>query len=324
MCGGRFVGGPDARNSLGTLTLIVAPSTVWLLWVGHFFTTSFSILFVLLAMALQGGSLAFLVAAALSDPGVLPKQDGTRWDDRTKVLRTKKPAKMYDVLVRGFRYKLKYCETCHIYRPPRCVHCSVCEHCIERFDHHCVWVGNCIGKRNYWMFYSFLTVTSLLNSYTLATSLVFLLIRHQEFKDFEDLDESAALAKVVLTCPVPVGLVCYCICSTWFIVGLWIYHNYLICLNQTTYEQLKEAYPNTNKNPFNRGIIGNYNELLFSRVRPRYAEGGGGATSWPDAALTPPSSMESLEGGSAPTTARSTAPTTARSEPMAMQKKLLG
>ncbi len=51
--------------------------------------------------------------------------------------------------IKGVRYKVKFCRTCLIVRAPGISHCKICNSCIERYDHHCPWVGNCIGKNNY-------------------------------------------------------------------------------------------------------------------------------------------------------------------------------
>ena len=87
----------------------------------------------------------FFLKILFTDPGALPTNCLSPKEFENVV--TKSQKKLY--YTDGFRYRLKFCKTCHIIRPPGVSHCKVCNICVEKFDHHCPWVGNCIGKNNY-------------------------------------------------------------------------------------------------------------------------------------------------------------------------------
>jgi hypothetical protein len=57
--------------------------------------------------------------------------------------------------------KMSYCHTCQHLRPPRSFHCSQCGVCVEVHDHHCPWVGTCVGYRNVKYFIAFLFWTGM-------------------------------------------------------------------------------------------------------------------------------------------------------------------
>ncbi|VDO89545.1 unnamed protein product [Schistosoma curassoni] len=54
----------------------------------------------------------------------------------------------------------RFCTTCFIRKPLRSKHCSTCDRCVARFDHHCPWIYNCVGMKNHFYFIIYLLSTS--------------------------------------------------------------------------------------------------------------------------------------------------------------------
>lgn len=98
--------------------------------------------------------MALLFLTSAQDPGIIPRnlhppEEEFRHDSSDDIRGRQTPSlqlpRVKEETVNGHTVNVKYCDTCMLYRPPRCSHCSICNNCVERFDHHCPWVGQCVG-----------------------------------------------------------------------------------------------------------------------------------------------------------------------------------
>jgi len=219
----------------------------------------------LLAMAVE----VCLLQTALCDPGIIPRL-GTQYDGRLKEWRLKEPPRVVDCSLNTYAIRVKFCATCNVYRPPRAVHCKTCDNCVERFDHHCPWVGTCIGKRNYRWFLGFVSTCASLCIFTMAVIIDILRAKMepQVLSDGTHEVQEDKLA-VMMGDPAATFLIFYTFFAGLFTASLTAFHTYLVVFNMTTYEALMSV--NMHGNPYTLGALGNLLQA-FARPRPGYLD----------------------------------------------------
>lgn len=166
-----------------------------------------------------------------------------------------------DYQINGYTVTVKWCTTCNHYRPPRCSHCAVCDSCVDKFDHHCPWVGTCIGRRNYRYFLTFVYTTALLDLWVFGWSLANLITNSQR--------NGWSFGDAIADQPASLAMMIYSFLAIWFIGGLTGLHCFLCSSNQTTYEHFRSRYSGM-ANPYNVGCCGNVHEVFCMPMPPRH------------------------------------------------------
>ncbi|QDZ19534.1 palmitoyltransferase [Chloropicon primus] len=130
--------------------------------------------------------------------------------------------------------------------PLRTKYCKRCEAYVLRHDHHCPFLGGCIGLGNHRTFYLFLLAQNVLCAYAGGLNSQCFVSRQAQ-GDWVVANGLPILVALVITATLLV------------LAPLFAFHTYLVLANVTTYEVLArekiwylEAYP-PGVNPFDRG-----------------------------------------------------------------------
>ncbi|PKA55643.1 putative S-acyltransferase [Apostasia shenzhenica] len=140
------------------------------------------------------------------------------------------------------------CLYCNVIQPPRSKHCHDCDKCVLQFDHHCIWLGTCIGKGNHCRFWWYIFAETILCTWT---SVLYVTLLRSNVMN--------AWWKVMIGVMLLIGLfMCFI-----FLLLLLLFHSFLVLTNQTTYELVRRrrilylrGIPERVR-PFSKGICRN-------------------------------------------------------------------
>ena len=260
---GNLILGPSSfRPTMLSLIALSVPIFLFLFFISNFLSKKISFFIPLIIIILYIITVALLIIASFCDPGII-----LNFPLEKRIIEDRKESKIFQL---GYIKNYKYCETCSIMRPSRSTHCGDCNNCVEKFDHHCPWIGTCVGKRNYKYFYFFLFFLNFLICLVIIFSLYYLIKRITELvKENNLLEESKKIKNIISYSLTEVIMSLYIIIYEAlvmiFVTGLFFYHTKLVLRNITTKEDIKKFWENPQGNPyFRRDKKINIKNSLFS------------------------------------------------------------
>lgn len=253
-CGGRFKTIKQKPINVLTGVLLVAPAVLFWIFDAKWLCDHISPSLVVIFTYIWFLSFSYFVNASTSDPGTLPRNVHLPYkiDDES----TKAPEEYFSTVSLPYKDEhtpvtVRYCSTCHIWRPPRTSHCSVCNSCIAALDHHCIFLNNCVGQRNHsvflWFLLSTVTCCILLAILSFVQIFHYLMVSNSEIKTFRE---------SITKHPVAFLLAIYSLLGLVYPWMLLLCHLFLTSFNVTTREYLS--------NYQTRGTV----YLLFTSFNP--------------------------------------------------------
>jgi len=249
LCNNKILVGNKYYHLIYSFIFLTLPTSVFISSMIKINTAS-SITLIVIVLLIFIPIIYGLLKGGTRDPGIIERNNEyASYNNKKSTIK---------INIKGHMVNLNYCYTCFHFRPPRTSHCAECDNCVEKFDHHCLWMGTCVGKRNYKYFYLVLSLTTILSLIQIFCCVGFIVVKLKQ----ENVKKILYII-ISLSCVGFFDLMFFC----FFLIKLFVVHSYLLSSGLTFYEHIKKKYFTfLDIKPYSKGFWRNIKQRLFEEI----------------------------------------------------------